>query len=51
MDLMVFCGMFKVSDIFFITQPWSVLLHKCVPGLFGELLGLHGAACLVVPLA
>ena len=33
---------------FFITQPWSVLLHNFVPDLFGELLGLHGASCLVV---
>ena len=34
--------------IYFITQPWSVLLHNFVPDLFGELLGLHGVACLVV---
>jgi hypothetical protein len=34
--------------IFFITQPWSVRLHNFVPDLFGDLLGLHGAACLVV---
>ena len=33
---------------FFITKPWSVLLHNLVPNLFGE---LHGVACLVVPLA
>ena len=33
---------------FFITQPWSVLLHNFVPDLFGELLRLHSAACLVV---
>ena len=32
----------------FKTQPWSVLLHNFVPDLFGELLGLHSAACLVV---
>ena len=50
MDLMVLCGMFKVSGIFFITQPWSVLLHNFVPDLFGEPLVLHGAACWVVPL-
>ena len=50
MDLTVLLRMFKVSDIFFITQPWSVLLHNFVPDLFGELLGL-GAACLVVLLA
>ena len=37
MDLMVLCGMFKVLDIFY--------------NLFGELLDVHGAACLVVPLA
>ena len=35
---------------FFLTQPWSVLLHTSVPDLLGELLGLHSAACLVVPL-
>jgi hypothetical protein len=29
---------------FFITQPWSVLLHNFVPDVFGELLGPHGAA-------
>ena len=51
MDLMVLCGMFKVSGIFFIAQPCSVLLHNFVPDLFGKLLGLHGAACLVVRLA
>ena len=48
MDLMVLRGMFKVSDIFFITQPRSVPLHNFVPDLFGELLGLHAATCLVV---
>ena len=36
---------------YFITQPWSALLPNFVPDLIGELLGLHGAACLVVPLA
>ena len=36
---------------FYTTQPWSVLLHNFVPDLFGELLDLHSAACLVVPLA
>jgi hypothetical protein len=50
MDLMVLCGMFKVSDIFFTTQPLSVLLQNFVPDLFGDLLGLHVATCLVVPL-
>ena len=35
MDLMVRRGRFKVLDI----------LHNFVPDLFGELLGLHGAAC------
>ena len=39
------------SFYFFITQPWFVLLHNFVPDLFGELLGLHSAACLLVPLA
>ena len=29
----------------------SFLLHNFVPDLFGELLGLHGAPCLAVPLA
>ena len=37
LDLML-CGMFKV---FFITQPWSVLLQNFVPDLFGELLGVQ----------
>ena len=50
MDLMVLRGLFKVFN-FFITQPRSVLLHNFVPDLFGEFLGLHGAACLVGPLA
>ena len=51
MDLRVLCGIFKVLDIFFKTHPWSVLLHNFVPDLFGELLGLHGAAFFLVPLA
>jgi hypothetical protein len=36
------------SLIFILTQPGSVLLHNFIPDLFGELLGLHRAACLVV---
>ena len=36
---------------YFITQPWSALLHNFVPDLFGEHLGIDGATCLVMPLA
>jgi hypothetical protein len=46
MDLMVHSGMFKVSDIFY--NPTLICTS---PKLFGELLGLHGATCLVLPLA
>ena len=50
MDLIVLCGMFKASDIFYNPTLICSVVHKFGPDLFGELLGLHSAACLVVPL-
>ena len=48
MNLMVLGGMFKVSDIFLQPNPDLYFSTTFFPDLFGELLGLHGAAFLVV---
>ena len=45
------CWVFKVPDIFYSPTLICTDLYNFVPDLFGELLCLHGAACLVVPLA